>query len=65
MPQPHCFLKPLQGKSLLEVSRDECSERGMLMTASHVLDHIHSVVFMLLHQPAMVPATSDPTLQPW
>ncbi len=37
----------------------------MLMTASHVLDRIHSVVFMYLQQPMLARSAMDPSLQSW
>ncbi|KAG1672556.1 hypothetical protein FOA52_010656 [Chlamydomonas sp. UWO 241] len=55
----------MEGKALLEINRDECPERGMLMTASHVLDRLHSVVFTSLNQPGMAPPSADSSLQPW
>lgn len=46
--------------------RDECPERGMLMTAFNVLDRISTVFSMLLKQPQLAPQQPvDPNLPPW
>lgn len=52
--------------------RDECPERGMLMTACHVLDAIHSLVFSSLQQHERAGQQQQPqaagtesALQPW
>ena len=52
-----CFLSPC---------RDECPERGMLMTSFNVLDRISSVVFLHFKQPQLAPQQLiDPKLQAW
>ena len=37
----------------------------MLVTASNVLERIHSVSFMYLKQPHLAQQQQDPKLQPW
>lgn len=46
--------------------RDECPDRGMLVTAGNVLERIHSLAFMYLKQPHLAQQQPlDTKLQPW
>lgn len=60
----------LQGRSLLEINRDECPDRGMLLTLWHLLERLHGLVFMYANHPG--PAAqllsgppAEPRCPPW
>eukprot|EP00798_Chlamydomonas_sp_ICE-L_P027333 gene27333-4630_t len=57
----------MEGKSLLEVNRDECSERGMLVTASRLLDRLHWMVLEYYNKPGKAPSMPplDPSFPVW
>eukprot|EP00878_Enallax_costatus_P015641 GHUV01016386.1.p1 GENE.GHUV01016386.1~~GHUV01016386.1.p1 ORF type:complete len:554 (+),score=207.91 GHUV01016386.1:103-1662(+) len=48
----------MQGRSLLEIDRDECPNRGMLMTAMRVFEHLHDLVFEHMRS---APLSTDPS----
>eukprot|EP00775_Hariotina_reticulata_P011392 gene11392-11540_t len=53
----------MQGKSLLEIDRDECPMRGMLMTALRVFEHLHQLVFR--HMRGAPASTSPEAIGAW
>ncbi|KAF6256557.1 HAD-like domain-containing protein [Scenedesmus sp. NREL 46B-D3] len=53
----------MQGKSLLEIERDECPSRGMLMTALRVFEQLHGLVFARMR--AAPPAATPDAAAGW
>ncbi|KAJ9523263.1 hypothetical protein QJQ45_024045, partial [Haematococcus lacustris] len=60
----------LERRSLLQINRDECPDRGMLMTGWHLIEGLHRLVFTYLNHPGppgmlLSAPPVEPRYPPW